>query len=50
METILKRNRKSGVTLSLFILRLDERFEWEIRVHMVTQKCEKFNVVCTPGG
>jgi len=49
-ETILKRKRKSGVVLLLFILRcLDQRFGWEIRVHMVTQKCVKFNLVCTPG-
>jgi len=27
---------------NFFILRLDERFGWEIRVHMVTQKCVKF--------
>jgi len=32
-EVIRKRKRKSGVVLSLFILRLDERFGLEIRVH-----------------
>ena len=31
-------------------LGLDERYVGEICVHTVTQKCVKFNVVCTPGG
>jgi len=32
----------------IFIVLLDERYGWEICVHMVMQKCVKFDVVCTP--
>jgi len=45
-----EQKRKSGIALLLFILRLDKRLGWEIRVHMVMQKCVIFNVVCTPDG
>ena len=46
----LNTNRKSGVAFPLFFSRLDERLWVEIYMHMVTQKCVKFDVVCMTGG